>query len=161
MDETRQQIIDDVIHDAHFRRSEIITSEVAAEIVDELHAMEASGQEWVTDLLDDLAAKGAAKVYSDWRRRYTVDATTKKGTDLTMPAYGAVTTRDAEGKVVYTQMHLLDMTLPQLVERRGRIAKTRDTLSIEVRILSDLIEAMEADATLVTARDALARLDAA
>lgn len=161
MEPTRQQVLDDVIHDAHFRRSEIITSEVAAEIVDELHNLEASGHQWVSDFIDELAAKGAAKIYSDWRRRYTIDATTKKGTGLTLPAYGAVVTRDDEGQAVYQQMHLLDMTLPQLVERRGRLAKTRDTLSIEVRLLSDLIEAMEADSSLVTARDALARLEAA
>lgn len=161
MEVTRQQVIDDIIHDAHFRAPEAITSEVVAEIVDELHGLEAAGHDWVADYLDTLAAKGAAKVYADWRRRYTIDTTTRKGTGVTVPGFGSVLKRDDEGQVVYTQMRLLDMTLPQLIERRGRLAKTRDTLSIEVRLLSDLIEAMEADASLVTARDAIARVEEA
>lgn len=160
MDESRQQIVDDIIHDAHFRRDEIVTAEVAAEIVDELHAAEGAGHQWVADFLDDLAAKGAAKVYADWRRRYRVEGTTRKGTDVDVPAYAAVRRIDDEGKVVYHQMRLADMTLPQLEAKAEHIGRTRDTLSVEYRFYRDLIELMQADATLVTAGDALARLAA-
>lgn len=161
LDPTRQQIIDDLIHDQHFGRDEIVTSEVAADIVTELHAMEASGREWVTAYIDDLAAIGAQKKYADWRRRYTIPATTRKGTALEMPEYAAAMRRDDEGQVVYTQLRLLDMTLPQLIEHRARMVKTRDTSSVRIRLLSDLIETMESDTSLVTARDALAKLEAA
>lgn len=161
MDPTRQQVIDDLIHDLHFGRDEIVTSEVAADMVAELHAMEASGRQWISELIDDLAAIGAQKRYADWRRRYTIPAQTKKGTSLELPEYAAALTRDDEGKPVYTQLRLLDMTLPQLIEHRARMVKARDTTSVRIRLLSDLIEAMEADSTLTTARDALARLEAA
>lgn len=161
MDPTRQQVIDDLIHDAHFATERIVTSEVARRIVDELRNLEASGHRWIADYLDDLAAKGAAKVYADWRRRYTIDATTRKGTALAVPAYAAVRKQDDEGNVVYTQMRLEEMTLPQLEAKAETIGRTRDTLSVEYRFYSDLIEIMHADATLVTAGDALARLEAA
>lgn len=161
MDSTRQQIIDDIIHDAHFRRGEIIASEVAAEIVDELRNLEASGKQWVAEYVDDLAAKGAAKVYADWRRRHRIDGRTKKGTEVDVPAFAAVRERDDEGNVVYTQMRLEDMTLPQLEAKAEAIGRTRDTLSVEYRFYRDLIEVMQADSSLVTAGDAMARLAAA
>lgn len=160
MDEARQQIIDDVIHDAHYRREEIVTSEVAAEIVDELRHLEASGHSWVEEYVDSLAAKGAAKVYSDWRRRHRIDGRTSKGTELDVPAYAAVQSQDDDGNVVYHQMRLEDMTLPQLEAKAERIGRTRDTLSVEYRFYRDLIEVMQADATLATAGDALRRLAA-
>lgn len=161
MDPTRQQLIDDVIHDAHFRRSEIIASEVAAEVVDELRNIEAAGHEWVATYLDDLAAKGAAKVYADWRRRHRIEAQTRKGTGIDVPAYAAVRKQDDEGNVVYTQMRLEDMTLPQLEAKAETIGRTRDTLSVEYRFYRDLIEIMQGDTSLLTAGDALARLEAA
>lgn len=160
MEPTRQQIIDDVIRSAHEAGSEI-TSEVAGRIVSDLHDLEGSGHAWIADYIDDLAGKGAAKVYADWRRRYTIDARTTKGTPLELPAFAAAKRRDEDGQVVYTQMRLLDMTLPQLQERRSRMRKTRDTLSAEIRLVSDLIDAMEADPSLITAGDALARIEAA
>lgn len=160
MDETRQQIVDDIIHDAHFRADEIVTAEVAAEIVDELHGIE-SAHAWVADFLDDLAAKGAAKVYADWRRRYRIDGRTKKGTEVDVPAYAAIRKHDDGGKVIYTQMRLEDMTLPQLEAKAETIGRTRDTLSVEYRFYRDLIEMMQADPTLLTAGDALARMEAA
>lgn len=161
MEPTRQQVIDDLIHDAHFRRSEIVASEVAAEIVDELHGMEASGHQWVSDYLDDLAAVGAAKRYADWRRRYRVESSTKKGTPVDVPEYAAVMKRDDEGQVVYTQMRLADMTLPQLEAKAEQIGRTRDTLSVEYRFYRDLIDVMKADPSLSTAGEAIARLEAA
>ena len=161
MDETRQQVVDDLIHDAHFRRSAIVTSEVAAEIVDELRRLEAEGRSWVTGYLNDLAAVGAAKRYSDWRRRYRIEGKTKKGTDVDVPAYAATRSHDDEGNVVYQQMRLEDMTLPQLEAKAQQIERTRDTLSVEYRFYSDLIEIMQADSTLATAGDAMVRLAAA
>lgn len=160
MDPTRQQVIDDLIHDAHFRRTEIVASEVAAEIVDELHNLEAGGQTWIADFLDDLAAKGVQKVYADWRRRYRIDGRTKKGTELDVPAYAAIRKTDDDGNVVYTQMRLEDMTLPQLEAKAETIGRTRDTLSVEYRFYRDLIDAMKADPALATAGDALRKLAA-
>lgn len=161
MDPARQQVIDDVIHDAHFRRTEIVASEVAAEIVDELQGLEAGGQTWIAGYLDDLAAKGAAKVYADWRRRYRIDGKTKKGTEVEVPVYASVRKRDDEGNVVYTQMRLADMTLDELKAKAEHIGRTRDTLSVEYRFYSDLIELMQADDSLHTAGDAMERLAAA
>jgi hypothetical protein len=161
MKTSRRQVIDDLIHDAHFGRAEVVTRKVAAEIVDELHGLEASGHEWVSEYLDQLAVKGAAKVYADWRRRYRVGSRTKKGTALDVPAYAAVRKHDDRGAVVFAQMHLEDMTLPQLEAKAERIGKTRDTLSVEYRFYRDLIELMQTDAALATAGDAIARLEAA
>ena len=160
MEPTRQQIIDDLIHDAHFADERIITAEVAARFVDELRNLEGSGVQWIGDYLDDLARKGAVKVYTDWRRRHRIPATTKKGTELEIPAYASVREIDDDGSVTYVQLALAGMTLDQLKDKRDRMARTRDTLSAEVRLLSDLIEIMESDASLATAGDALARLAA-
>jgi hypothetical protein len=160
VDPTRQQIIDDIIHDAHFRRDEIITAEVASEIVDELHNAATAGAEWIDEYLTDLAVIGAAKRYTDWRRRHRVEAQTKKGTEVDVPAYAAVRKQDDEGKVIFTQMRLEDMTLEQLQAKADAIGKTRDTLSVEYRFYRDLIEIMQADEALSTAGDALRKLAA-
>src|SRR5690606_728324 len=111
--------------------------------------------------IDELAAKGAAKVYADWRRRYRIDARTKKGTAVDVPEYAATRRHDDDGAVVYTQMRLMDMTLPQLEAKAEQIGRTRDTLSAEYRFYRDLIEIMQADESLRTAGDAMARLEAA
>lgn len=161
MEPTRQQIVDDIIHDAHFRSSEIIASVVATEIVDELRNLEASGAGWVAEFIDSLAAQGAAKKYADWRRRYRIESRTKKGTEVDIPAYAATRSHDDAGNVVYTQMRLEDMTLPQLVAKAQQIERTRDTLSVEYRFYSDLIEIMQADESLATVGDAMTRLAAA
>lgn len=79
---------------------------------------------------------------------------------LDVPAYAAIRKRDDEGNVVYTQMRLEDMTLPQLEAKAEAIGRTRDTLSVEYRFDRDLIELMQSDTTLVTAGDALRRLAA-
>lgn len=160
MDETRQQMIDRIIKAAHERRAEAVTSEIAAEMVEQLHELEAFGHAWVAEFLDDLAEDGAAKKYADWRRRHRIGSKTKKGTEVDVPAFAAVRKQDDEGNVVYHQMRLEDMTLPQLEAKAEHIGKTRDTLSIEYRFYRDLIEMMQADTTLVTAGDALARLAA-
>lgn len=161
LDPTRQQVIDDLIHDAHFADKRIVTSEVAARIVDELRNLEASGHAWVEQYLDTLAAKGAAKVYADWRRRYSHKGKTRRGTEVEVPVYGAVREVDDDGTIVSVQLALFSMTLEQVRARRDHLAKTRDTLSAEVRFFTDLADLMEADSSLATAGDALARLEAA
>ena len=161
MDESRQQIIDRVIQAAHERRTEIITSEVAKEIVEQLHELEQFGHAWVTEYIDALAEDGAQKKYGDWRRRHRIDSRTKKGTEVDVPAYAGVRTKDDDGKVTFHQMRLEDMTLPQLEAKADAVARTRDTLSVEYRFYSDLIEMMRADASLATVGDAIAKLEAA
>lgn len=162
LDPTRRQIIDDLIHDAHFARIDqgAQTSEVAAAIVDELHGMEGSGHEWVGEYLDKLAARGASLAYSDWRRRFRLKGRTKKGTRCTVPAYAASVERTEDGGVVYTQHPFASMTAEQLQSKHDQLVKTRNTLSVEVRLYADLLELMREDSSIVTAGDALAKLAA-
>ena len=163
LDLTRRQIIDDLIHDAHFSRIEqgAKTSEVAAAIVDELHGMEASGHPWVSDYLDKLATRGASLLYSDWRRRFRIRGRTKKGTRCTVPAYAAAVERTADGTRVYTQLPFSAMTVEQVQSKHDALVKTRNTLSVEVRLYADLLELMRSDPSLATAGDALTKLEAA
>lgn len=160
LDPTRQQIVDDIIHDAHFADERIVTSEVAGRIVDELHNAEASGHVWIEEFLDDLARKGAAKVYADWRRRFSHRGRTSKGTEVEVPTYGAFREVNDDGEVVYVQLAIFTMTLDQVVARRDHLARTRDTLSAEVRFFSDLADVMRTN-DIATAGEALARLEAA
>lgn len=158
MEPTRQQILDDITrkaHDAHGGRAGL----VKLAIVDALRDLEGSGIPWVGATLDDYTAAGAAKAYSDWRRRYTIEATTTKGTSVDMPAFGAVVERDGT-EIVYVQLALDGMSLDQLKQCHARLSKQRNTLSREIQLLSDLITLMEADASLATAGDAIKRLAA-
>lgn len=156
---TRQQILDDIIAEAHEEHGGQ-TSEVKRAIVASLHDLEGSGVAWVGATIDACTETGAARMYADWRRRSTVFATTRKGTELDMPAFGAVTERDGD-VIVYVQVALEGMSLDNLRERRDRLSKQRNTLSREIQLLSDLIAVMEADPSLLTAGDALERLAAA
>lgn len=161
MDESRQQIIDKIIRAAHERRSEIVTSEVAAEIVEELHELEAFGHEWVSEYLDRLAAKGAAKVYADWRRRLRGPrARTKKGTPVDMPAFAAFRRVADDGSARHVHLPLTAMSLSQVQAKADQVRKQRDTMSVEYRLLADLVEIMQADPSIATAGEAMDRLAA-
>lgn len=160
MEPTRQQVIDDIISEAHEADSRS-TSAAAERIVSELHNLEASGHAWITEFLDDLAQKGAARIYADWRRRIQHAGRTSHGAEVEIPVFGAVREVGEDGSVAYVQLALFSMTLPQVIERRNQLARQRDTLSVEVRFLTDLAEMMEADPSLVTAGQAIARMDAA
>lgn len=161
MEPTRQQIVDDIIHDAHHGKDRIVSSEVAQEVVDELRNLEAGGHRWVADLIDALLLRGAAKMCSDWRRRHNHKGRTKRGTEVEVPVYGAVRETDDDGQIIHVQLSLFTMTLEQAKARRDTLARQRDTLSAEVRWFSDLIEIMEANRNLATVGDALALLEAA
>lgn len=161
MEPTRQQIVDDIIHDAHHGNDRIVSRQVAAEVVDELRNLEAGGHRWVADLLDKLLISGASKLCADWRRRHSHASKTKRGAEVEIPIYGAVTEPDEAGDPTVVQLTLFTLTLDQARQRRDRLARNRDTLSAEVRWFTDVIEIMEADRTLATVGDALARLEAA
>ena len=161
MEPTRQQIVDDIIHDAHHGKDRIISAEVAAEVVDELRNIEAEGHGWVAGLIDRWLIVGAQKACADWRRRHQHAGRTRKGTEVEIPIYGAVREVADDGEPVSVQLTLFTLTLDQAKQRRDALAKSRDTLSAEVRWFSDVIEIMEADRSLRTVGDALARLEAA
>lgn len=160
MDPTRRQIIDDIIHDAHHGRDRIVSSEVAAEVVDEVRNLEAAGHRWVADLIDKWLIAGAAKACADWRRRYQHAGRTNRGTEVEVPVYGAVRETSADGEIVHVQLALFTMTVEQVKERHATLARQRDTLSAEVRWFADLIEVMEARGC-QTAGDAIALMEAA
>ncbi len=161
MEPARQQIIDDIIHDAHHGRDKIVSVEVAAQVVDEVRHLEAGGHRWVAALIDRWVLVGAQKACADWRRRYQHKGKTRRGAAVEVPMYGAVRETGDDGEIVHVQLALFTMTLDQARERRDTLAGQRDTLSAEVRWFSDVIEMMEADASLATVGDAIARLDAA
>lgn len=161
MDPARQQMVDDIVHDAHHDAERIVAGEVAAVVLDDLRNLEAEGHRWVGDVLDRLLLAGVGKMCADWRRRYSHKGTTRKGTEVEVPVYGAVRETDDDGTVVHVQLALFSMTLEQVRQRRDTLAKQRDTLSAEVRFFTDLAEVMEADRTLLTAGHALAHMEAA
>lgn len=127
------------------------TREIAAEFAAAVRELEPSGLPWVSTYLDELVIVGAQKVCADWRRSQNTSAKTKKGTDTPVPAY--VGQNDAAtGTAVQLAFEGLD--LDGLRRHRQRLAAQRNTLSTTIQYLADLVEAMESDASIVTAGDA-------
>lgn len=160
MDEARRQIIDDIIRDAH-EGDRVVASEAAAVVLDELRSLEAGGHRWVAQFMDGLLLRGVARLCADWRRRSSHKGRTRRGAEVEIPEWGAVREATEDGEIVHVQLSLFSMTLDQAKARRDSLSRQRDTLSAEVRWFSDVIEIMEADASLGTVGDALVRLDAA
>lgn len=156
-----RRIVDDIIHDAHHGKDRIVAREVAAEVVDEVRNLEASGLRWVETLIDSWLLAGAQKACADWRRRHMHPGRTKKGAEVDVPVYGAVRETTDEGEVVHVQLTLFTLTLEQAKARHNTLARQRDTLSAEVRWFADVIELMESNPALRTVGDALKHLEAA
>lgn len=125
------------------------TREIAAHVVSAIRDMEPAGLPWVDTYMDELAIIGAQKLCSDWRRAQARKARTAKGTRTSAPAFVG---RTVDGVAVQVRLDGLD--LPGVIEHREKLRAQRNTLSTEIQYLTDLIEAMEADASLSTAGDA-------
>lgn len=132
--------------------------DVAVAFVGFVRDLEPAGQAWVEAFVDSLLVIGAKREMTDWRRRNQHAAHTKKGTPVSLPEFAGKQATDAAGNVVNVQARLFDMDLPALRAHRLKLRTTRDTYSKVIRLLSDLIEAMEEDASLVTAGDAFRKL---
>ena len=158
MEPTRRQILDDIIREAHESHGGC-SSDVKLAILDALSDLEASGAAWVTAELDRYAQAGAARAYADWRRRTQIRSKTRKGTNVELPAFGAVTEATDDGTRT-VQMLLEDLTIDQARERIARLAKSRDTYSREITLLRDAVALMEAEG-IDRVGDALAKLAAA
>lgn len=154
-----QQIVDSIIDEAHAEHGGV-PRDVSEGIVERLTALEGSGEMWVAAYNHDLLVSGAARLYSDWRRRYEINGKTKAGTPVTVPAFGGVTRKDDDGVVVHVQMALEGMTLAELREMRNRKARMRDTLSGEIKVYDALIDLM-VEKNLACAGDALALIQKA
>lgn len=126
------------------------TREIASKVVSALRDMEPAGLPWVDTYIDELAILGAQKMCADWRRRQARQERTKRGTSVPVPVY--VGQNDAEGAAV--QMPFDGLDLDGLRRHRSRLASQRNTLSIEIQYLADLIEVMEGDESIATAGDA-------
>lgn len=108
----------------------------------------------VAGFMDRMLVAGASKWMTDWRRRARREVKTVKGTQTDVGQWAGIITEDGE----YQQMPLFAMTAEQLKQHRKKLRASRDTLSVEIRFLSDLIEAIEQDASLKIAADAVAKL---
>lgn len=130
------------------------TRDVAHRFVAAVRDLEQYGDPWVAAFVDSLTVDGASKWLADWRRKHQISAKTKKGTAVDVPRFAG--RRNAEGE--YEQMHLFEMDLAALEAHAFKLAAHRDTLSRELRLLHDLIDAMKADDNLRTAGDAFRKL---
>lgn len=97
----------------------------------------------ISTYLDSLAVKGAGKVLADWRRKHRAPAKTSKGTAVDAPAYAGVRRPDSDGALVHVQVALPGLSLDEMRAHKAKLSATRDTLSREVRLVSDLIDVME------------------
>lgn len=129
----------------------------AARFVALLGEIEGADPDAIGVYLDGLAITGAMKVLGDWRRRHRAPARTAKGTRLDVPTYAGAIRPDADGRGRHVQLPLGDMTADELRTHKARLAASRDTLSAEIRLVSDLIEVMEAQGY-TSAAEALADL---
>lgn len=121
------------------------SSLAAAEYVRLLREVEGIAPAAIADHLDRLARSGAAKVLADWRRKHRAPARTARGTAVDAPRYAGTTRPDGDGEPQRVQVELPGMTIDELRGHHDRLRRTRDTLSIEVRLAADLIEVMEAE----------------
>lgn len=158
MEPTRRQILDDIIREAHESHGGC-ASDVKLAILDALKGLEGSGAAWVAAELDRYAQAGASRAYADWRRRTQIKSKTRKGTNVEIPTFGAVTEATPDGTRV-VQLPLEDLTIEQVRERIARLAKARDTYSREITLLRDVVALMESEG-IVSVGDALAKLAAA
>jgi hypothetical protein len=131
--------------------------QIAARVIELLRDSERFGHVFVDAYLDDLAVGGMMKVCADWRRAHSSQGRTAKGTPVPVPTYTA--TADDDGNTV--QASFADLDLGSLRDQRASLAATRDTYSKRIRMVSDLIEIMEADAAVKTVGDALHVLNGA
>lgn len=159
MEPTRQQIIDEIIREAH-EDCDGITSKVKVQIVAEVEDLLGAGKPWTPSLLRTWAEIGARTAYTDWRRRHMGRGKTRKGTELDVPEFAAVRRID-ENEVVYQQRELDDLTLEEVLAKAQAVGKQRDTLSVRYRYYADLAEIMASDPTITTVREARERLAAA
>ena len=113
---------------------------VASRFVTLIRDMEPSGAAWIPVYLDELAIVGAMKVCADWRRTKNGTAKTRKGTNVAVPLWS--TTTDDQGEPVLSPFDAL--TADELRIRMDQMEAQRDTLSRELRLYADLLEAMEA-----------------
>lgn len=123
----------------------IPSSVAAAEFVRLLREVEGIAPAAVEEYLDGLARKGAMKVLADWRRTHRAPAKTAKGTAVDAPAYAGTVRPDANGDPRHVQVPLPGMTVDELRGHKERLERTRNTLSVEVRLVADLIEVCEAE----------------
>lgn len=108
--------------------------------------------------LDYLAGRGAAKIIADRRRRHRIPTATAKGTKVDAPRHAGVKRPNEVGRLEFVQVELPGMTVAELRAHRQQIEAQRNTMSREVRLISDLIDVMEADPKVSTAGEAMARL---
>lgn len=128
--------------------------DVAMDFVSRVESFAGTGRPEIAAFLDRLTVSGASKWLADYRRRTRTGVKTAKGTETDVGQWAGIINEDGE----YQQMPLFAMTAEQLKQHRKKLSASRDTLSVEIRFLSDLIEAIEQDASLKTAADAVAKL---
>lgn len=128
--------------------------DVAMRFLDAVRELEPSGDPWVVAFLDSIAITGASKWLADWRRNSRFQVKTLKGTETDVGEYAGTVNEDGE----HEQMRLFEMSAEELKRHIDKLEAHRDTLSREIRFLSDLLEAMVADPSLATAGDAFRKL---
>lgn len=155
---TKNELLHQLADDAHAAcvtpSGTFPTRDVAHHFTAAVKELEGSGDPWVPAFIDSLTVDGASKWLGDWRRKHRLKARTKKGTAVEPSAYAG--RRNDDGG--YEQMRLLDMDLVSLKAHADKLKSQRDTLSVEIRLLDDLIEAMESDDALSTVGAAFRKL---
>lgn len=138
LDTEAREAVNAALTEAHsdLGRSRVI----AARFVDLIRDMEPSGHQWISEYLDELSIVGAMKVCADWRRSRNGTARTRKGTPVPIPLFA--TTETADG--IQTIGRFEDLDANDLRARKEQMEAQRNTLSREIRLYADLLEAMEA-----------------
>lgn len=135
----------------------MIPGAAAVHYVRLLHDAEGIAPDAIAGYVDALARKGAAKVLADWRRARRTKARTAKGTPVDAPRYAGTIRPDGDGTPQHVQVELPGMTVDELRGHKRKLETSRNTLSREIRLVSDLIEVCEVEGY-ATASDALAHL---
>lgn len=123
----------------------IVSREASAAFVRLLGEVEGIAPAAIAEYRDGLARKGAAKVLADWRRKHTQPAKTAKGTPVDAPAFAGVRRPDSDGALVHVQASLPGLSLDEMQAHKKKLEAQRNTLSREVRLVSDLIDVMQSE----------------
>lgn len=141
-------------HEAVTTPAGFASGDVAMHFVDELKRLEGSGSHEIKAFLDRLMVAGASKWLASWRRRNLIPAKTARGKKCELPQHAGVIGEDGK----YMQLPLMGMDVDTLRKHMEKLERHRNTLSIEITVLRDLITAMESNPNLRTVGDAFRKL---
>ena len=152
----QQVVMQAIITEAHAKYTQ--PRQIAAHVASELERLRGSGVEWVEQEINRATVDGLMKKCSSWRAQRRTTVRTKKGNRAEVPAWAGVSVVAPSGSIEYHQMQFDDLTRNQVEASLNRMAKQRNTLSVDIAIRKQVLDYMDEHPECVRAGDAMAAL---